>query len=80
MVFSNISFFEKMYYRLEFGGGTDYLLHRKETYCKNYLSSIVILLLDPYSGKNVPLFGICVIQIRVRDAVWCRMVSAQVAD
>ena len=35
---------------------------------KNYLSSILIRSLDPYSGENVPLF-ICVIQIRVRDAV-----------
>ena len=50
-VFSNISFVKKkMYCRLEFGN---------ETYCKNYLSSILILSLDPCSGENVPLC-ICV--------------------
>ena len=48
-----------MYCHLEFGN---------ETYCKNYLSSTVILSLDPCSGENVPLC-ICVRQIRMRDAV-----------
>ena len=55
---------KKMYCRLEFGHGTDYLLHQNETYCKNYLSSILIFSLDPYSGENMPL-SMCVNQIRV---------------
>ena len=33
---------KKMYCRLEFGDGTDYL-HRNDTYCKNYLSSNLTL-------------------------------------
>ena len=45
---------KKIYCRLEIGN---------ETYCKNYLSSILIL-----SGENDPLC-ICVSQIRMRDAV-----------
>ena len=54
-----------MYCRLEFGN---------KTYCKNHLSSIVILSLDPCSGENVPLY-ICVSQIRMWDAGWCPLNS-----
>ena len=44
-----------------------------------YLPSTVVLSIDPCSGENVPLC-ICVGHIRVRDAVYCRMVSTQFAD
>ena len=50
---------KKMYCRLEFGN---------ETHCKNHLSSIVILSLDPCSGKNVPVC-ICVTDQNARRSL-----------
>ena len=68
IVFSNISFFKKNILSFRILWQNQYLLHRNETYRKNYLSSILIRSLDPYSDENVPLF-ICVIQIRVWGTV-----------